>query len=84
MLNSHVIITQLRKLVLVVAPVWANFFLGRSRVTLSHARSWDPAALRKRNRMRDCVILMKVVTVLLPLASVLVLVAARKDLVKLQ
>ena len=46
-----------------------------------------PAALRKLNRMRDCVILMistkKVVTVLLPLASVLVLVAARKDLVKL-
>ena len=47
-----------------------------------------PAASRKLNRMRDCVILMiltkKVVTVLLPLISVLVLVAARKDLVKLQ
>ena len=43
-----------------------------------------PAALRKLNRMRDCVVLMiftkKVVTVLLPLASVLLLVAARKDL----
>ena len=38
-----------------------------------------PAALRKLNRMRDCVVLMKkVVTVLLPLASVLLLVAARK------
>ena len=43
-----------------------------------------PAALRKLNRMRDCVVLMiftkKVVTVLLPLASVLLLVAARKYL----
>ena len=40
-----------------------------------------PATLRKLNRMRDCVVLMKkVVTVLLPLASVLLLVAARKDL----
>ena len=40
-----------------------------------------PAALRKLNRMRDCVVLVKkVVTVLLPLASVLLLVAARKDL----
>ena len=43
-----------------------------------------PAALRKLNRMRDCVVLMiftnKVVTILLPLASVLLLVAARKDL----
>ena len=42
------------------------------------------AAWRKLNRMRDCVALMifkkKVVTVLLPLASVLLLVAARKDL----
>ena len=42
-----------------------------------------PAAVRKLNRMRDCVVLMifkNVVNVLLPLASVLLLVAARKDL----
>ena len=45
-----------------------------------------PAALRKLNRMRDCVVLMKkVVTVLLPLASVLLLVySSYKGLVKLQ
>ena len=40
------------------------------------------AVLQKLNRMRDCVTVMifNVVTVLVPLASVLVLVAARKTL----
>ena len=58
-----------------------NFFLGVVEQLYRMRDRGIPAALRKLNRMRDCVVLMKkVVTVLLPLASVLLLVAARKDL----
>ena len=57
------------------------FFLGVVEQLYRMRDRGIPAASRKLNRMRDCVVLMKkVVTVLLPLASVLLLVAARKDL----
>ena len=60
------------------------FFLGVVEQLYRMRDRGIPAAVRKLNRMRDCVVLMiftkKVLTVLLPLASVLLLVAARKDL----
>ena len=65
-------------------PPRAKFFLGVVEQLYRMRDRGILAALRKLNRMRDCVVLMiftnKVVTVLLPLASVLLLVAARKDL----
>ena len=65
-------------------PGPANFFLGVVEQLYRMRDRGIPAALRKLNGMRECVVLMiftkKVVTVLLPLASVLLLVAARKDL----
>ena len=60
-----------------------EFFLGIVEQLYRMRDRGIPAALRKLNRMRDCVVhvlMKKVVTVLLPLASVLLLVAARKDL----
>ena len=57
-----------------------NFFLGVVEQLYRMRDRGILAAWRKLNRMRDCVVLMKkVVTVLLPLASVLLLVAAQVE-----